>query len=64
MQKTIKVSAETHQAAKIWAAQQGIPLGEAVEKLIKLGMLADSIELTSPDRLQQNRRQVLKGGSK
>ena len=64
MQKTIKVSAETHQAAKIWAAQQGLSLSEAVEKLIKLGMLADSIELTSPDRLQQNRRQVLKGGSK
>ena len=36
--KTIKVSQETHQAAKIWAAQQGIPLGEAVEKLIKLGL--------------------------
>jgi predicted HicB family RNase H-like nuclease len=36
--KSIKVSPETHQSAKIWAAQQGIPLGEAVEKLIKLGL--------------------------
>lgn len=38
MTKTIKVSAETHQAAKIWAAQQGLSLSEAVDRLIKLGM--------------------------
>lgn len=38
MQKTIKVSAETHQAAKIWAAQQGLSLSEAVEILIKFAL--------------------------
>jgi len=42
MTKTIKVSAETHQAAKIWAAQQGIPLSEAVEKLIKQSLKGGS----------------------
>jgi predicted HicB family RNase H-like nuclease len=32
--KSIKLSADTHKAVKIYAAQQGIPLGEAVERLL------------------------------
>jgi hypothetical protein len=33
--KALKIKDSTHQAAKIWAAQQGLSLSEAVELLIK-----------------------------
>lgn len=32
--KSIKINPDTHRAVKVWAAQQGIPLGEAVERLL------------------------------
>jgi|DEB0MinimDraft_6_1074348.scaffolds.fasta_scaffold43514_5 hypothetical protein len=32
--KSIKINPDTHKAVKVWAAQQGIPLGEAVERLL------------------------------